>query len=82
MSASSGDAIGFAIALERVGMPCTVESRARLALLAAPVGLAGRLAQHQMRRDVIALAKAHGFTHVALELADSPSLAGAPLLRD
>ena len=77
-----GDASGLAAALARLGMPCAVESRARLALLAAPAGVAERLARIEARREVIALAKSHGFTHVALELAGSSSVVSAPVLRD
>lgn len=60
----------LASALAAQGVPCRVESRGRLAVLVAadpaPLG------DPATRRRVAALAMAHGFTHVALEL-DPPS---------
>jgi hypothetical protein len=81
-TAASADADGLASALERVGIPCEVESRGRLALLAAAAAVADRLVTADRRREVVALAKAHGFTNVALELVDARPLARAPVLRD
>jgi hypothetical protein len=76
------DANGLRSALERDGIRCDVESRGRLALLAAPAAIAHRLVPVDKRREVIALAKAHGFTNVALELVEALPLSRAPVLRD
>ena len=46
-----------------------VEARDRLAVLRVPPGEVARLAEPALRRDVLALAKAEGFSHVAVELA-------------
>lgn len=78
----AGDASAFASALRSVGFGCTVEARARLALLVADADVVLRLAEPAARREVIALARTHGFTNVAVELNPTPSRARAPLLRD
>jgi hypothetical protein len=76
-----------AAALERAladaGLGCTVEARDRLALLVAPGDAAAALAAPEGRRTALALATAHGFTHVALEVRpDDPTPGGrAPLPR-
>jgi len=77
-----GDAGAFASALRTLDLACTVEPRARLALLVADADSVVRLAAPATRRAVIALARAHGFTNVAVELTPTPSRSGAPLLRD
>ena len=77
-----GDASAFASALRTLDLACTVEARARLALLVADAAAAARLAAPDTRREVIALARAHGFTNVAVELTPTPGRPGAPLLRD
>ena len=46
-----------------------VEARDGLAVIRVPPSEAGRLAEPALRRDVLALAKAEGFSHVAVELA-------------
>lgn len=81
-SVDAGDAEAFASALHAMDLACGVEARARLALLVADAETVGRLAADATRREVIALARAHGFTNVAVELTPTPSRAGAPLLRD
>jgi hypothetical protein len=50
-----------------LGVSCRVEGRGRLALLRMPA-TPPALADAAVRRRVTALAAAHGFTHVALEL--------------
>ena len=61
------------------GVPCRVEAWDRLAVLVPDTG-ALPLAIEELRRDVLALASKHGFTHVAIELTeDWPS--GATLSR-
>ena len=86
MSASGnvdvGDANALDSALRTLDLACTVEPRARLALLVADADTVARLAAPATRREVIALARAHGFTNVAVELTSTPSRPGAPLLRD
>ncbi|HET7187551.1 MAG TPA: hypothetical protein VFI52_05325 [Gemmatimonadaceae bacterium] len=77
-----GDANAFASALHSLDLACAVEARARLALLVADAETVQRLAADATRREVIALARAHGFTNVAVELAPMPGRTGAPLLRD
>jgi hypothetical protein len=81
-AAVSGDTVALASALDGIGVPCRVESRARLAILSTSTAIAQQLAALELRREVVALAKAHGFTHIAVELSESPSGSGAPLLRD
>lgn len=57
-------------ALAHAGLPAAVEARDRLAVLhAAPAQLAA-LHEPDRRRDVVALAARHGFSHVAVELED------------
>jgi hypothetical protein len=65
-----------------MGIPCDVESRATLALIATQAEHAARLAAPEERVLVLALAKRHGFTHLAVELSPGATGAGAPVLRD
>ena len=53
-----------------VGMsvPAGVEPRGTLAVLRVSANVMARLAEPAVRREVLALAKAEGFTHVAVEL--------------
>ena len=56
-------------ALASLGLPCTVEAEERLAILRPK--LSGiNFAQPAVRARIVALAQEHGFTHVALDLAD------------
>jgi hypothetical protein len=64
--APSAGALATALAAE--GLSCDVEVRGRLAVL-LPGADAGALADPARRRRAAALAAAHGFSHVALELA-------------
>ncbi len=64
-------------ALRSRGIHCRVGARDRLALLLpdedfAAGDLAG-LEDTAFRRETVALAREHGFTHVALELVDEPA---------
>lgn len=84
-SARKGAALATAIA--KLGVDCALEVRGGLALLLpTPEGVA-TLQRDETRRAVLALAKEHGFTHVAIELpnerrrSSTPST-DAPLLRD
>jgi sugar phosphate isomerase/epimerase len=75
------DAAAFAAALRAAGLACDVEARAALALIIVSAADAARVAADDDRRRVLALAREHGFTHVAVELpADAPD-GDAPLLR-
>ena len=69
-----------------LGVPCDVEARGGLVLLhPTPEGVI-RLADDEVRRAALALAKQHGFTHVAIELPNdrrtSAPQSDASLLRD
>jgi len=84
-SARNGIALGAAIA--KLGIDCALEVRGGLALLLPTAEGAAALQVDEKRRAVLALAKEHGFTHVAIELpnerrrSSTPST-DAPLLRD
>lgn len=52
------------------GLPCKVEPRAGLAVLVAGHATMTALADPEVRRGALALAREHGFTHVAVELRD------------
>jgi hypothetical protein len=81
-SSLGGDAAGLASALGALGFPCNVESRAALALLTMRPDDVARLAASPDRGAALALAKEHGFTHVAVEVGPEPSGARATVLRD
>jgi hypothetical protein len=61
-------------ALERMlaerGLPARVEPRAGLAVLIVDRSTMTALADAEVRRATLALAREHGFTHVAVELRD------------
>jgi hypothetical protein len=78
----AGDAAGLARALRALGFPCDVESRAALALLSMGASDAARLAASPDRAVALALAKEHGFTHVAVEVGAEPAGTRAAVLRD
>ena len=56
-------------ALTSLGVPCAVEADQRLAVLRPKVQGSG-FAKPAVRARIVALALEHGFTHVALDLAD------------
>jgi len=69
--ASETRAVSLAGALAQVGIPCRIDVHGAAAfLLAADDALAVRLADHALRRDVLALGRRHGFTHVAVIVGD------------
>jgi hypothetical protein len=83
IDASTG-ARALEAALARLGIAGRVEARERLAVLVPSGGIAG-LADAATRRRASALAREHGFTHLALELVDEPADGrggGAALHRD
>jgi hypothetical protein len=78
---ATDDAAAFATALDAIGIACVVEPRAGLAILKACRDSRALIAA-SVRRDVLALARDHGFTHVAVELHVGMADTGAPVLRD
>lgn len=80
-------ASALAAAIAALGLQCALEARGGLALL-LPVPESVELLQRpETRRAVLALAREHGFTHVAIELPnerrDPDATQGdATLLRD
>ena len=60
-------AAGLRSALVATGLPAEVEGRERLALVRVP-DIASSRAIAARRAEVTALAVAHGFSHVALEI--------------
>ena len=64
-------------ALAERGLVVRVESRAGLVVLIADAATVARLGDIELRRQALALAREHGFSHVAIELR-----ADAPLSRD
>ncbi len=76
------DPVGLAAALRASGIPCDVEARSGLALVVTSASHAARLAESELRQSALASARAHGFTHLAVELSADAPAAGAPLPRD
>ena len=80
-------AAALALALADAGIHCTVEVRDRLAVVKTDGAGAAALGLSTTRDLAVRLAAAHGFTHVALELAPdvrgeaTPEPPGAPLSR-
>ena len=66
----------FVRALAERGLVCRVEPRAGLAVLIADRATVTALADLEVRRATIALAREHGFTHVAVELRDDADRPG------
>jgi len=83
---SARNAVALAAAIAKLGIACALEVRGGLALLLPTPEGAAALQGEERRRAVIALAKEHGFTHVAIELPNerrrSSTTIDAPLLRD
>lgn len=72
-SAERGDRTGrnaaaLAVAIAELGIQCSLEARGGLALLMPVAESVGALQSPETRDTVLALARAHGFTHVAIEL--------------
>jgi hypothetical protein len=66
----AGDADALETALAAIGVHCTVEAHGRLAVLVPSVPQPA-LAEPAARRRATALAEAHGFSHLALELGEA-----------
>ena len=74
---------GLEEALLAIGIAARVEARDALAVL-VPTGDVGPLVDASARRRAAALAREHGFSHLALELLGAPEGRddGAPVHRD
>ena len=55
-------------ALVGMSVPALIEPRGTLAVLRVSAEVMARLGEPAVRREVLALAKGQGFTHVAVEL--------------
>ena len=62
------NASSLAAAITALGLHCALEARGGLALLTPAPESVAMLQQPETRRTVLALAREHGFTHVAIEL--------------
>lgn len=81
------NASALAAAIAELGLQCALEARGGLALLLPVAESVEMLQQPETRRAVLALAREHGFTHVAIELPNDGRDRGAmdddaSLLRD
>jgi hypothetical protein len=83
------NASALAAALAALGVQCALEARGGLALLLPVPESVPMLQDDEIRRAVLALARQHGFTHVAVELPSDRRSGSAregdsdaPLLRD
>ncbi len=65
---SSGGLPTLEQALAEQGIACRVEARAGLVVLIVDAESARAMGDAELRRTALAAAKAHGFTHVAIEL--------------
>ena len=65
---SPRNAVALAAAIAELGIECALEVRGGLALLLPTQDSVIALQDDETRRAVLALAKEHGFTHVAIEL--------------
>ena len=78
--------LALAAAIAELGVRCSLEARGGLALLVPVSSSLATLQSAETRRAVLALARQHGFTHVAIELPSDRRGAGrdpnAPLLRE
>jgi hypothetical protein len=82
-----GNATALASAIAELGIACALEARGGLALLLPTTEGVAALQVDETRRAVLALAKRHGFTHVAIELPNDRRKSSTPttdatLLRD
>ena len=62
------NAAALAAAITELGVECVLEARGGLVLLVPVATSVEKLQDEDTRRAVLALARQHGFTHVALEL--------------
>lgn len=64
-------AVSLEASLRARGVHCRVEGADRLAVL-VPDGPLSGIEDAATRREIVALLREHGFTHVALELVNEP----------
>lgn len=76
-----GETSGLEGALAERGIPAKVETRAGLAVLIVTPDVVARLGDAEVRRMALALAREHGFTHMAIELRSDGTRDGATLPR-
>jgi hypothetical protein len=80
------NATALATAISELGIRCSLEARGGLAILLPVSSSIEVLQSAETRRAVLALARQHGFTHVAIELPSDRRGAGreanAPLPGD
>lgn len=79
------NAVAVAEGIAALGLHCAVEVRGGLVLLLPDADGVARLAEDGIRRAALALARQHGFTHVAIELPNDrrqARSADAPVSRD
>jgi hypothetical protein len=69
-SAVESPGAALAAALAAAGVSATVEVRARLAVVHLADGAGGALGDVTLRRRVVALGRAAGFTHVAVAVGE------------
>ncbi|MEP6621048.1 MAG: hypothetical protein ABJE47_17105 [bacterium] len=75
---TAGGEPGLEGALAERGLVVRVEGRMGLAVLVANEAMVARLGDADVRRAALALAREHGFSHVAIELrADAPGIGDA-----
>jgi hypothetical protein len=84
---SRRNAAALAAAIAELGIACALEARGGLALLLPTTDAVASLQLDETRRAVLALARQHGFTHVAIELpndrrSSSTPTTDASVLRD
>jgi hypothetical protein len=70
--ASEGEiaAEGLIAELTALGLECAVEGRDGLAIIRTAPPVARLLADPDLRRRIVALARAHGFTHIAVAIGE------------
>jgi hypothetical protein len=61
---------GLIAELGVLGLECSVEGRGGLAVIRAEPRVARQLADPLLRRRILALARGHGFTHIAVAIGD------------
>jgi hypothetical protein len=79
------NAEALATGVAALGLDCAIEARGGLALILPAAESVAKLAEDETRRAVLALAKQHGFTHVAIELPSDrrrDRASDAPVSRD
>ena len=79
------EAKALAAAIAELGIRCSLEPRGGLAVVVPLSSSMENFQRADTRRALVALAKQHGFTHVAVELPGDLGAAhdaDAPLLRD